>query len=185
MIHNLLSQAHYEVCQYLLSLGADPFIRNIHGISAYVLAAENGHPEISALITSSGLSSALLGNDEMKMIQMLRAGADPDSEGANGFTALLHFSGRGNVEIVQEIVRMGADVNAQEADKWSALMFASFRGDIQTVIHLMNNDADQTLRNKAGKSALDLATNEGHSAIVEILKSYRTKNLRTQPKKRK
>ena len=41
------------------------------------------------------------------MLQMVRAGADPDSEGTNGFTALLHFSGRGNTEGIQELVRFG------------------------------------------------------------------------------
>ena len=41
------STSNYQNVQYLLVMGADPFVRNIHGISSYVLAAENGHPEVS------------------------------------------------------------------------------------------------------------------------------------------
>ena len=116
--------------------------------------------------------------DEAKMLQMLRAGADPDSTGPNVFNALLHFASRGNVEAVQEIVRLGANVNVQESDKWTPLMFACFRGDIQSVIFLMNNGADQTLKNKTGETALDLAVGEKHTAVVEILKSFTTRHLR-------
>ena len=60
-------------------------------------------------------------------------------------------------------------------------MFASFRGDIQNVIVLMNNGADQTMVNKNGQTALDLAASENHDAVVEILKSFKNKNLRTNP----
>lgn len=116
---------------------------------------------------------------------MLRAGADPDSEGANDFTSLIHFSGRGDVEAVQELVRLGANVNAFEKDKWTPLMFASFRGDIQNVIYLMNNGADLSMKNKGGHTAIDLAIQEGHQAVVEILKSFKTKNLRSVPKPNK
>ena len=118
------------------------------------------------------------------MLQMVRAGADPDSEGANGFTALLHFSGRGNTEGIQELVRFGANVNSAEKDKWTPLMFCAFRGDIQDVIFLMNNGADQTMRNNQGRTALEMATAEGHTAVAEILRSYRTKNLRSVPRPR-
>lgn len=131
------------------------------------------------MITTSGLKSALYSGDEKRMMLMLRAGADPDCVGPVGFSAVMHFASRGNVENVQEIVRLGADVNIQEVDKWTALMFACFRGDIQSVVILMNNGADVKLRNKKGATALDISKQEKHDAIVEILKSYQVKgNLR-------
>lgn len=133
------------------------------------------------MITTSGLKSALFAADEKRMMAMLRAGADPDTIGPVGFSAVMHFASRGNVDNVQEIVRLGANVNIQETDKWTALMFACARGDIQNVVILMNNGADATLRNKDGASAMDIATKGKHDAIVEILKSYQVKgkgNLR-------
>lgn len=172
------SAAHFDLVLFLLSAGSNPFTRNTHGIPAYVLAAENGHPEISTMITSAGLLNALQVSDENKILQMIRAGADPDTTGTAGFTALSYFASRGNIEGVKELVRAGANVNQAEDDKWTPLMFASVRGDIQTVLYLINNGADIHMKNKNGVTAAQLAAAEGHSAVAEILNSY-TKTQRS------
>ena len=127
---------------------------------------------MSALIASFGIQLGLKGGDEATIMRMLRAGADPDTEGIAGFSALLYMSSRGKVDEVQEILRLGANVNAIERDEWTALMFAAFRGDLQMVIKLMQSGSNPSMHNKRGDTAAELATREGHVAVVEVINSY-------------
>jgi hypothetical protein len=47
----------------------------------------------------------------------------------------------------------------------------------------MNGGADPLLKNTKGKTAMDLAVAEKQTSVIDILNSYKTRNLRSGPNK--
>ena len=70
------------------------------------------------------------------------------------------------------LLQAGATVDAVNNDKHTALHFAAYMGKIQVVEELLNAGADKALKNINGDTALDLAQNKGHPAIVKLLRDW-------------
>lgn len=63
-------------------------------------------------------------------------------------------------------VEINAPLNKYE---WTALQTAAYTGNIQIVHYLLHKGADTTITNKRGLSALDMANENGHLEIAELL----------------
>jgi ankyrin repeat protein len=90
---------------------------------------------------------------------LLRHGATVDQpRSAKGRTALMvacaYWCG---ADMVKLLVENGAEVNIQSDDGSTALMLAAMNEKLDVVIYLLQHGADPSKKNKAGKSALDLA----------------------------
>jgi len=93
--------------------------------------------------------------------------------------ALLAAGFHGFPEIIELLVKAGMDVNHQDHLGQTVLMYASEKGQVQsskhheTVKKLLELNADPSIRNRDGKTALDLATYKNQSEIILLLNALK------------
>jgi ankyrin repeat protein len=99
--------------------------------------------------------------------RLLDAGVDPKLRYGNALTALMwaagHEDGVGAAaaeSVVDLLLSHGAEIDATDDRGRTALMTAAERGHAEVATMLIKRGADQAVRDKSGKSALDLAANE-------------------------
>ena len=95
----------------------------------------------------------------------------------SGATALMTASFYGHVEIVKLLLAAKANINATDHNGITALMWACFTGNIEIVKLLLAAGADTNIEYKTffgngTETALSLAQQCGHLAIVKIINSY-------------
>lgn len=77
-----------------------------------------------------------------------------------------------NESIVRELVSLGSDPNrADSLEGQTPLILAARDGNYEIVSFLLEKNANPSFKNKKGKTALDLARENGHLKIVELLKN--------------
>ncbi len=139
------------ISKLLLDHGADPNIKNDTGMTALMWLSVGGSI------------------DDVRLL--LKHGAKINLKNDTGSTALL-FATRNNVrvDLVRLLLESNANPNARN-DKWkeTPLMHASEWGHEDVVQLLLEYGADTELQNNAGKTALDLASEKGHTNIVRLL----------------
>ena len=87
-----------------------------------------------------------------------------DAKDKDGFTALHWAAWSGMPQSTILLVsRGGLDLNAQENSGYTPLMLAALRGNAAAVRLLLELGADPTLKNAAGQTALDIATEKGNA----------------------
>jgi ankyrin repeat protein len=139
-----------EITKLLITAGADPNERDLHGHTPLRIAARNGRTGLVTFFISKG--------------------CEVDTKGDDGATPLEHAAGKGHLEIVKILLENGANVNHQDNDKDSPLGEAAKSGFIEIVNLLLSKGADTTLKNKDGYTAEALAKISGQAKVEEILK---------------
>ena len=109
---------------------------------------------------------------------LLGAGADPRPASRNGGFTPLHSAvatdaGATDIDIVRMLLDKGADPNARSQSGSTPLHTAAFTGDRASLELLIAHRADPAIRNKAGQTASDIATEHGHEEVARILASRR------------
>ncbi len=74
----------------------------------------------------------------------------------------------GNAEMTELLLRNGANVNLSSYGT-TPLMTAAVRGEKEVVELLLRANANQILQNGENKTALDLARDFNHPAVVQLL----------------
>jgi ankyrin repeat protein len=75
-----------------------------------------------------------------------------------------------NHETVRVLLEAGADPNIRDkVEQFTALMFAAAEGQLEVVQTLLDHRADVTLRDVDGDTALDFASQNGHSDVARLL----------------
>ena len=96
--------------------------------------------------------------------------ADPNIPDMVGYTPLLLASFDGHLPIVEELLYNHANPNSQDVDGVTPLMAASKNGHYSVVQRLLQVGADPRLKHhKTEQTALDYATDNDHSEIIDIL----------------
>ena len=94
-----------------------------------------------------------------------------DHRDGAGRTALMYASSGSNHETVRVILEAGADPNIVDKEEgFTALMFAAAEGQVKVVRTLLNHGADVTLSDVDGDTALDFASKNSHSDVVQLLR---------------
>jgi ankyrin repeat protein len=90
---------------------------------------------------------------------------------ANGATPQHDAALAGQLAMAQLLLERGADIHALDRDsKATPLHYAASWGREEMVSLLLKKGADRTRKNKAGKTAGELARAAGYDGIAELLK---------------
>ena len=143
------------VARFLVEAGVDIHVTNKIGHSA-ILAACFG------------------GTSRLELFDYLMSlGADPlheDQRGCNG----LHYAARARkCNVIKRILEHGANINGNDLDGWSPLHWAiaSTRTSTKMVKLLLESGIDRRIKDKQGRTALDLAISFQRTEQVAILEN--------------
>ena len=140
------------------------------------LLLENGADVQQRCEGSVPLTWAAAYNSELAATLLLAHGANVNppvsAHGDNGqYTPLLAAADNGHVGLVNLLLRNGADANPPaDGDGDTPLIFAAQLGHVDIVQLLLEWRADAT-QSKAGKTPLDLALENKHGGVVELLRA--------------
>ncbi|MEU9414849.1 ankyrin repeat domain-containing protein [Streptomyces sp. NPDC048272] len=119
------------------------------------------------LVEAAGYGSAA------RVVELIRAGADPGGRNADGTTALYAASVQGNPGGVRALLGHGADPNAHSGGPTDGtpLCAAACWGHVETVRALLAGGADPGLREDDGQgpSPLEWAVREEHEDVARLL----------------
>lgn len=137
-----------RIVEQLLSHGSDPRSADTTGKTAITYAAARGFADI--------------------VQRLLDAGVDPKERYGHGLTALIWAAGhddevgaQASQAVIGLLLDHGAGIDAADDRGRTALMTAAELGHAEAIETLLARGADRTLRDMDGKTALDLATNDG------------------------
>jgi ankyrin repeat protein len=103
---------------------------------------------------------------------LLTAGARPNLAGKDGNTPLMHASYRGFDEIAAVLLQNQANPNVSEERYGDTpLILAAWKGHLKVVELLVRAGARVNDKAKDGRTALSVANNSEHRAIVEFLRA--------------
>jgi hypothetical protein len=98
-----------------------------------------------------------------------RGGVSPDCRDNQGSTPLIVACEAGNAALAGVLIRHNEDVNAVDADDETPLIKAAYGGHLDVVQLLISKAADSDVRNIEGLSALEIAQEMEHEAVVAFL----------------
>jgi ankyrin repeat protein len=143
-----------RIVEQLLSHGADPNVVDATGKAAMTYAAARGFAEIVRRLLDAGVDAEFRYGKELTAL-MWAAGHE-DGVGAHAAESTVDL-----------LLSHGAQLDAIDDRGRTALMTAAELGRTEVVEMLVGRGADATIRDKNGKSALDLAANENVRRTLE------------------
>jgi ankyrin repeat protein len=132
----------------LIHGGANVNAKGASDLTALIVAAQKGHTDVVAML--------------------LRSGADPNIADKSGSAALHYAASNGHAAIASALIKQGANVNLCADAGCTPLHCAAMNGNADIVELLLQSAADVSARAE-GRSALDLATEEGHASVLAVL----------------
>jgi len=181
-LHSAVLAPDGKEIEALLSSGVSIDARNECGETALMWAFAL---EVSRPTMTMHPSSALIAKENRRMEQanaarmktaiwLLDHGADPNATDTRGNSVLAHaaaFSSGGSalLEIVDRLVKSGAAVNQTNYKGDSPLIRAALRGRADVASLLIASGASAALKNKIGKTALDIANEANRPALIRVL----------------
>ncbi|MCX6278007.1 MAG: ankyrin repeat domain-containing protein [Bacteroidetes bacterium] len=145
-----VSDGNTEYVCDLLTKGVNPNTALESGVTALMIAAENGYADI--------------------VQALLEMGAVVNAKRFDIGATALHFAGQnGHYDVVEDLLKNGADVNAKMNDGKTALMAAALDGHTEIVNQLLDHGAIINERKNDGTTPLILAAMEGHAETVRVL----------------
>ncbi|GBF49376.1 hypothetical protein LPTSP4_08870 [Leptospira ryugenii] len=150
-LHYAVACNRRDLVQMLLDNKANPDLQKVDGDTALIQASSDGLQEIANLLIARG--------------------ADLNIQDSLGWTALLWASTNGHTAIVQSIVsqKIKSHQAESEADR-TALLIATSVGNLDIAKLLVHEGFD--FGGLEYQKALMLAANNGHSEIVDLLRSF-------------
>jgi ankyrin repeat protein len=115
------------------------------------------------------LLDAAEAGDTSEVQSLLTEGADANSKGSYGHTALMSAAVRGHTDTVRTLLKAGADVNAKGSTGRTALMEAASAGYTDTMRTLIEKGADVNAKDNEGWTALFWATYSRRTDTVRFL----------------
>ncbi len=167
------------VSALLASNKIDFTFENHFGHTALMLAASNGHNKAVAAMLKSGkidatdASNALklaAANGREKIVTTLLASDKIDADAASRALISASFNGYDNVVSLLLASKKINNINLQDDDGYTALMRAAAMGRDKVVTILLKLDNTKVdVESNYGETALMLAAQNGHKAIVDKL----------------
>ena len=142
------SQGDIDNVLSLIKAGVDVNIQDKNGITAMMIAAENGYLEL--------------------LRELKQAGADVNIQNYYGDTALMCATKKEQHNCVQKLLEFGANINTKGEDGQTALMHAVVNNDDDMLHTLIKAGANLNVQDDGGCSIMVYATN-GHLNSLDIL----------------
>lgn len=175
----LIAQYHHKRDAVAVLLAAGPeldlFDAASVGDTARVAALLDRDPSLVNAYSSDGFYplglAAFFGHPDTVRL-LLRRGADVTQVARNPMRvqALNAAVGGRSMESVRLLVEAGAPIDPQQQEGWTPLHAAVHQGSLDMTRYLLEHGADPNIHNEKGKSAIGLAADEGHVAILKLLK---------------
>jgi ankyrin repeat protein len=108
------------------------------------------------------LLDAAEAGDRAAALSLLSKGANPNTPGADGTTAIMYAAANGDLELVQALIRAKADVKLKNQFGTSALTEASIIGHAPIVDALLKAGADANFKTPDGETPLMAAARSGN-----------------------
>jgi ankyrin repeat protein len=108
-------------------------------------------------------------NDRAAVLRLLAKGANPNTAGPDGTTAVMWAASNGDLELVRALIKAGADVKRKNQFGTSALTEAATIGAAPSVDSLIKAGADPNFRNPEGETPLMAAARSGHVEAATVL----------------
>lgn len=147
-----LESKDFDTVQLLLTAGANPNAADKYGYTVLIRACGCAPVNIIELLLSSGASL------ELKAV--------------GGISAFFYAAGLGRLDVMDTLLKWGASLDQPDTAGFTPLIEASSRGNELVVRWLLNAGANASLK-VSGKTALDYAYSEGHTAIAALLSTER------------
>ncbi|XP_012255639.2 ankyrin repeat domain-containing protein 11 isoform X1 [Athalia rosae] len=113
------------------------------------------------------LHVAAIRGDEAQVRRLISRGADPNAKDFAGWTPLHEACNHGWLGTARILIEAGAFVNALGLDDDTPLHDAAVNGHLELVKLLVDSGADSTLKNKRGKTPVDVASGGlNHSSFI-------------------
>ena len=176
-----------ETIKALIKAGADVNAEDGNYTTALTDAVVENNPEVVKILLESGagakvnIKDGYLGMTNLmsatdttpEIVKMLLdAGADVNAKSNNNQTALMFAVVHGNLDIIKILISAGADINAHDEEFTTVLMYASkseFTPNPDVIRLLIEAGANANARNGGGKTAEDLARENGNLEIAKLL----------------
>ena len=108
-------------------------------------------------------------NNEKKVFELLREGADPNATPYGNITPLMYASENGNEFICIKLLEYGAEIDKTATNGPPALISATLHKHPKIVELLANNNANLDIIDNKGNTPLIYASAEGYWQIADIL----------------
>ena len=107
--------------------------------------------------------------DAEAVSQLLAKGANIDTKGQGGFTALIAASAMGHVDVVKVLLAKGASIDLKDDRRDTALHYAVMIANLEEVKLLLNQAASVNVQEEGGLTPLMLSIVSGSMDIVKLL----------------
>lgn len=138
----------------LIGGGTDVNLKDPEGRTPLMYASYNGHEAI--------------------IRKLVEKGADVNMQDLYGRSALMMASSGPYPAAVKYLLEHGANPNLVDKEEhFTALMYAAAEGQLDVIKILLANGADPEMKDIDGDDAVKFAADNGHTAVVSLLKSVR------------
>jgi len=180
---------HSALVELFLAQGAAVDARNLSGGTALLGAAENGQQPVVALLLAKGADPNLPGRSDVTPLaaaafrgndgaaaELIAHGAKPDAIDATGKAPIVYAAARGFTAVVRRLLAAGVDARRPYGNDLTALMWAAGyeegfgeRDALDVIGLLIDAGAPIDAADNRGRTALMIAAEQGHAALVEAL----------------
>ncbi|KAJ5339104.1 ankyrin [Penicillium brevicompactum] len=185
-IHEASWLGHLDIVKALLHANMEHLeTKNIGGNTAFLNAAQRGHPELLRYLISVGADQSVSNKinntalhlassadkENIDVVKILLEKASLEAENIDGRTPLLSACRNGNTGIVQLLLESGASSKIKDTlNKDTVLHLAACSGNLECFEGLYERLPDYLNEgNGYGASPLHLACQFGHASIVSFL----------------
>lgn len=172
-LHHAVLRNHAETVKALIENGADSNALTRSGYTPLALAiVEDQYKAAVALIEAGAPVNTAVGEAKLTPL-MLASGKEGNKltlRAGKARIEKLNPKDPGTLEIARALIDHGADVNAVSASGVTALILAAAHNNPPIVGMLAQAGANPDIRTSDGKTAGDLARQNGNHAVVSLLK---------------